>query len=276
MHLKLAIGLSMLASTALGAEPVSACSGSDPLVVRLQADDLRVNGFDAINGMVAVSVARRLESCPGRPRALTIHRGRNLLVPVPATDIPLLLEAQREGGLRGTVELRRWSEAGCDDFVPSSICLAIRGADLPVACRDLDKAPETRPVVELDVRVGPPHSENGEHELPSKRLRDQARFVGQECLREVLGHVHAVRGAMSIQLTTSPLGRPQRPRVVVDGLVNRPLSHCLVKRLFEDPTVWKGLPDGARLYLPFYFRGARLPKRRPSTPSLLPVDWNAP
>lgn len=265
----------ILAPTApLASDPAAEgqCTHAGSMEVQLAADELHLDGFDVLNGLVGVSAAEELEPREGRPRALRLHEGRRLLVPVPRADIPLLVEAHREGTLCATLRVRHWNEASCDDLVPTSICVGLKDAETPVACWDLEKAPRVRPEPELHVWIGTPHAEGPPQELPVERLREKARDIGEGCLREVMAQLHALQGAMSVQLSTTPLGQPERPQVVVDGLVNKPLSHCLVQRLFEERAVWQGLPPGMRMYVPFYFRGAR----PTSADSVLPVDLKAP
>jgi hypothetical protein len=57
-----------------------------------------------------------------------------------------------------------------------------------------------------------------------------------------------------MELRTSVLGQRMPPKAVVDGLVNRELSRCLVDRLFADAALWHDLPAGLQVYLPIYFR----------------------
>ncbi len=224
--------------------------GEAPIV--LEAEEFRFLGFDAQRDLIALRTLPALPATEARPRNLKVVEARRaMLLQVPATQVGLLVEAKRAG--QATLKL----QVRCaDEPAVGARCTRVRVQTLSVwageaqlAERDLRK-PLVLPRVAAMVEV----------RLPGHRaVRELAQGVGRDCLLRALDGTRMISGALQVELRASPVGRPERPRIVIDSLVNKTLSHCLVQRLLEERGVWIGIAPGARRYMPFYFRGGPAP-----------------
>ena len=248
--------------------------GADEMVLR--GDEFQIAGYDSDNGVVAVRVTRELEPVAGRRgRVRLLGADDDLHLPMRPASFQLALEAGQTQALELVMKVHRVEAAtrpvvtreDCADVMPDRV--ELKSGQLVLAERDLHRPLQPEPIIEVRVRLGPAQAQ-----VPGSALdptvQRQVQFLAETCLRQALGGTPMVRGALTLELRTSPIGQPVRPRIVVDGLVNKPLSHCLVRTLFEDP-LWKRVSPGTHLFVPLYFMGSRaLPPQDEDAPPGMP------
>jgi hypothetical protein len=273
------VTLSLAPTEAVLADPdgdsdCRADDGADEMVLR--GDEFQIAGYDSDNGVVALRVARELEPVPGRRgRVRLVGTDEDLHLPMLPASFQLALEAGQSQALQLVMKVHRVeaptrpvvTREDCADVMPDRV--ELKSGQLVLAERDLHRPLQPEPIIEVRVRVGPQHAQVPGSALDATVLR-QVQFLAETCLRQALGGTPMVRGALTLELRTSPIGQPVRPRIVVDGLINKPLSHCLVRTLFEDP-LWKRVTPGTHLFVPLYFMGSRtLPPQDEDAPPGLP------
>jgi hypothetical protein len=91
-------------------------------------------------------------------------------------------------------------------------------------------------------------------EVDAKQLMTFGQGIAEACAAEMPRKGASLHGAVSVQLETTILGEAMAPKTVVDGLVNRPYTHCLLTRFKTREALWKTLKPATRAYFTFYLR----------------------
>jgi hypothetical protein len=138
----------------------------------------------------------------------------------------------------------------CDEL--RVVALHLKRGEMVISSRRLD-AP-IGPVTRLQTRVlGRLQVERGE--VDAEALAARGQWLGERCLRRALARTRVIQGALSVQLSTSVVGEPEPPRIVVDGLVDADLAACLIDHFARDAQIAALLSPATRAYLSLYFRG---------------------
>lgn len=252
----------------------SLCAGALSAAIDLEPGEFHLFAYDVARQLLAVRPLPELP--PGEQRRVTIRlrsRDPDVLLPVPPDVVSVVREDHHAGRLHLALLVRRRPEANdapppqrsspCRDGVvevePTRAWLHLD--DFVLSERDLRD--DRRRIAYPEVEVGPIQVAAGTPAVERQRLTEAIRTVGIDCLRRATRDVPSVQGAMTIELRESPVGQPERPRILVDAVVFSPLSNCLPSALFEARPVWDALPAGGRVFVPFYFRGS---------PVVLPPD----
>ena len=91
--------------------------------------------------------------------------------------------------------------------------------------------------------------------------RDQSARRLEKAARHCLDTTSYARihGALGVQVETSLIGEPKTPRAVVDGIVNRPFTRCLLQGLSNDKELWMHIEPATRAYLTVYISRTQEP-----------------
>ena len=251
-----------LCQPSTGPEP----TGPIEVPIELDASEFEIMGYDVRRQLLTLRPHAELAMTQSRPVRLRLHTQGDLLLPLPP---PLVHETV--GAFVGQrVVLTLWVEplprapesptASCEsaglDVRPLRIALRI--GVLPLAEARCPTHPQSSDLGLGHVEVGPVSSDDGDA-ATAHSMGEATLPAGQDCLRRALATVSSVQGSLMVELERGAIGDRRRPRIVVDGVVSRALGDCLVNALFHDERVWKAMPYGRRVYVPFYFRGAPLP-----------------
>lgn len=265
----------LLALTCVAMPSVSPARCPDPSEsVVVDAEHFEFMGYDARQGVASVRPAAEVPGAPADGPAVRLALpDQPLLMPLLPAEFEAALEA-RAGGL--TVELLLGirpvpgpdADGECGRYQPEVRGLRVAGATLG-ADAERSAAPSATPesvapgadaaavspapVEDPRVTVDALRYDPGSAHTDSQRLRRQAAHIAARCLVRAQLEGPA-QGAVVMELRTSLVGQRLPPKAVVDGLVNRELSRCLVDRLFADAALWHDLPPGLQVYLPIYFR----------------------
>ena len=246
---------------AMAQEPVDTrCEGTAQTRFTMNASDFQLAGYDSRRRILAVQCAPgfTLRGFRG-PNRLRMPQDRVLIAMGPAT-VAAALDLQQSGELDLEVSLRSvpaqsGPERDCAEVEPDTVALRHRGGPV-LGERDLHEPLQPPPVVQASVLVGRLTVEPADARVQIEALAVRARTLATACLERALEDHHSLNGAMTLELTSSAAGRPERPKVVVDGLVHAGLSACLVSAMHRDEALWTGVTPGARFYVPLYFRGS--------------------
>lgn len=256
-------------ANAQAADPTDTlCRTDDATEMELWPDEFIFDGYDAEVGVAALLTREELPPEHGRHRSVRLARSvqERLLIPMAPDVLTEAIEAHRSGGLRLVLFVRR-THAGndapgngpCGDGVvevtPTAARLRPSAMPLSIAERRLDQPLPAVRITRPDVRVGRIKPDPESPPFDTTPLPDLLKPIGLRCLRQSLVSLPSLQGALTVELRRSPVGRPVRPLVVVDGLVSRPVNTCLVSALLDDEALWRVLPPGASAYVTFYFRG---------------------
>jgi len=195
-----------------------------------------LEGFQlAVDIKRALLAIRPLKGSSPKVERLQFQPG-DLLVALAPSEINAVLGAFHEQRLR--IKLSQKSQR-CGAFQTQKISFF----DLQLPLTEVEPEYQRRRP-ELRVRVG--------GDGPGgTQLRLRAEQIARRCLRYM--NTSLLRGALIVELRSSPLGLPEPPRMVVDGLIRPLLSRCLLNELRHSELLWRELPPGARDLLPFYF-----------------------
>lgn len=278
----------------------------DPtLSVVVDADHFEFTGYDARQGLASVRPAAEVPGAgPGDAILRLALPDEPLLMQLLPAEFEAALEARAGGGpvelLLGVQPVPGPDAVGeCGRYTPEVRGLRVAGAtlgareqapppagaatpsalggpgqpgDSPARTGGGDRPPGDGPAPpeprdDPRVVVDEPRFDPDSAPTDGARLRRLAAHIATRCLIRAQLEGPA-QGAMVIELRTSMLGQRLPPKPVVDGLVHRELSRCLVDRLFADAALWHDLPPGLQVYLPFYFRpGMGRPPAEPSPPA---------
>jgi len=230
------------------------CPQSGPAQFLLDADEFDVPGYDATRGLLAVRLPVKLRPNGQRARAIRFHRpDRDIYLQVSPEKLKLGLETGRSA-LELTVEGVPLEVAPalaktprCEDIVPNAIVLHRSGLVIARGAVGSQESPIDFVQVKTKVSV-----EKGR--VNATEIVSLGRQLALRCARRMPDHGRGLRGAVSLQIETSIIGKPMRPKVVVDGLVNRPFTLCLASVLIDAQPLWRTLQPATRIYLNFYLR----------------------
>ncbi len=242
----------------------------------LRSGEFQLSGYDTRHHVVAVRFQAELSAAPGRLRPVRLRGtvGEVHLVMGPSS-FDLAWEAGRAEDLELLVaaypieppQPPGATDADCDELVPERV--ELKSGSLVLARRDLREPLQPEPEVHAVVRVGRPQVDPP-GSLPERMVTDQLHFRAENCLRRALGTTTTVRGALTVELRTSAVGRPETPTVVVDGVVNHFLTHCLVRSIGRDGPLWQRVPPGWHAFVPLYFNGEVITTPDEDAPPPLP------
>jgi len=265
--------------TASTASPLVACAQTnDPTEtlcrteqtaeLELWPDEFVFDGYDAEVGVAALLTRSVLAEGHGRRRPVRFARALHdrLLIPMAPDVLTEAIDAHRSGALRLVLRVHRTrrEDGGPDsppcadgvvDVTPTAARLRPSAAPFPIAERRLDRPLPAVRITRPDVRVGRIKRDPESPSFDPAPLPALLKPIGLRCLRQSLVSLPSLQGALTVELRRSPIGRPVRPRVVVDGLVSRPVNTCLVAGLMDERAIWRVLTPGASAYVTFYFRG---------------------
>ncbi len=216
-----------------------------------------IPAYDARRGLVAIRPMTEL--LPGLVRDFSVRlllASPEILMPIGADSLSFGLETGA-ADLELVVEGEPARPAAPPAAEPDCAALNVRSLRLERRGVVLSRRVLAQPVETQRIKTkvfSRLHVERGGAKAAA--LETEGRALAEGCIRRALGRSHAIQGALSLQLSKTLLGRPENPKVVVDGLVNQPLSTCLITALRETPRVWRLLEPASRVYLTLYLRGA--------------------
>jgi len=247
-----------LLGTAWAQKPVGPpCPKSKTVEVHLTAGEFKIPAYDARRGLVAVRPMTDL--LPGLVRDYSVR----LLLARPEVLMPIGAESLSFGLETGASDLELVVEG--EPAVPAEPpaaepdCAALRVRSIRLERRGvvLSRRVLAQPVASRAVQVKVftrLHVEQGSAQAPV--LETEGRALTEGCIQRALQRTHAIQGALSLQLAKTILGQPEAPKIVVDGLVNEPLSNCLITAFRDARRVWSSIEPASRVYLTLYLRGA--------------------
>ena len=235
------------------------CPTGDQVHLPLGADQFALSAYDVRQGLLAIKALSR-----------TYHGANNvdgIQVDLPAKPFFVSVGPQRLRWLleRGISQVEVELNAvrtrpvvsgpvrpSCGRWSLHSVRLKKDG--IVVAQHRLEPSEVIRPRHSLTTKLAVERGNVSKSEVLalSKRLSSNCRGLASR-------NGQLVQGAVSVQLDRDLLGRPQPPQIVVDGLVNPQISHCLNTRLFASKSLWAAIDPSSRLYLTFYFRARTQP-----------------
>lgn len=262
-----------LFSAAWAKAPAGApCPKSRPVEVHLTAGEFKIPAYDARRGLVAVRP--KTELLPGLVREFSVRlllKSPEVLMPIAADRLSVGLETGASD-LELVVEGEPAVPASPPAAEPDCTALTVRSIRLQRGGVVLSKRVLAQPVEpqRLETKVfSRLHVERGS--AHASALETEGRRLAETCIRRALDHTHAIQGALSLQLAKTLLGQPEEPKVVVDGLVNQPLSVCLITAFRETEMIWGHLEPASRAYLTLYLRGAVTPSNASDLPEVAPA-----
>lgn len=227
------------------------CPGASRVMVKLTPAEFEIPGYDAEKGLLAVRPARELLPTQFRARAIRlVMNARDIVLPVRPESLRLglerssLLELHLEGEPAQSVP-GLGMKPDCGQVIVKSASLKHDGVVLASGVVDDRRRVSTMVTTTVEVERG---------QVKSESVRAAAAVLAKRCLKRPTLQTHRIRGAISIQLETSLVGAPVRPKVVVDGLVNPVLTNCLLMALVESKPVWSNCEAASRLYLNYFFQ----------------------
>lgn len=253
------------------------CQGARTADVVVGADEFAIIGFDVETQALSIRPPRTLLSDDHGPCRLRLD-DEDLLLPVQSEAVQLILDAWKASALELMVRVERLDQdlpperIACQQLKPVSVELRI--GELKVAERVLSE-PLPHPGRRA-IHVGALLAESWVKPFPTRGLRDAVQLLAQVCLKRQTDAPFDVRGSISVELRKSPEGRPLRPTLAVDGLVNDSLTHCLLREMADDPMVWRDLPANALVYVPVFFRASAppAPPRPRRDPMYIRAVWS--
>ena len=232
------------------------CPKSKRIEVHLAAGEFKIPAYDAQRGLMVVRPMTDL--LPSVVREFSVR----LLLSQPEVLMPLRPDSLSLGLETGAADLELVvvgdpaapaqppaAKPDCATLTVRTLRLQHRG--IVLSRRDLAR-PVDEPALEAKVYTRL-HVERGEARAPA--LEAVGRRLTERCVRRALTQTTAIQGALSLQLAKTLLGKPEEPKIVVDGLVNHQLSYCLVAAFRDEPQVWALLEPASRAYLSLYLRG---------------------
>jgi hypothetical protein len=230
------------------------CPKSGLIKLKLTADEFEVPGYDAERGILAIRPRTTLAANADRPRPIKLRLAQeNVYVQIAPKILRLGLESGL-GGLEVVLEatpvvrpLAANQAVYCDELIPKQI--TIQRAGLVIARTIINSAPKEKLTVSIRVKVS---VERGL--VQPKALILITQELAQYCADRMPHQGRGLKGALSIQIQTNVLGEAEMPKTVVDGLVNRPYIHCLIRAFRETPRLWRLLEPATRAYLTFYLQ----------------------
>ena len=250
--LTLGMGFVLLCTTVVLAE----CPKDGPVLLRLTADEFDVAGYDAKRGVLAIKPTRTLKPNALRARAVRLRMSKSsVYLQVEPGALKLGLEDGPKG-LELVVEadplkgmLTGPQKPRCDEVVPKRV--ALERAGLKIASTALPAEGASVDFVNVRAQLS---IERGQVETP--KLQPVALELARRCARRLPNQGRRLRGAVSVQIETSLVGEPMRPKLVVDGLVNRQFTYCLVSAFRETQALWNTIEPATRAYVTLYLRQA--------------------
>ena len=131
-------------------------------------------------------------------------------------------------------------------MVPKRIALERDGMEIAVVNVDKRRA-ESRPGLRLTSTL---KIERGEAE--AEKVQVISTTIARACATQMQHGGTTLQGALSIQLESSVLGEVRPPKAVVDGLVNRPFTQCLLRSFKRHDSLWTFIQPATRAYLTIY------------------------
>ncbi len=232
---------------------VAKCPNQKKLSVKLQSSEFQLPGYDARRGLLAVRPMKTLSANQKRRHDIQVHwSSEDLHFSIHPSTFGMGLDSD-EGILTLAVTGRspetsaaQSPTAPCREMIPERVVLQRNGIEL--ATVDLDKAKTTKDVgLQLTSKL---RVERGQ--LDQKSIRSLTEHVAHQCAAMMDHRGATLQGALSIQLETTVLGEAMSPKTVVDGLVNRPYTQCLISSLGRHKKLWKRIQPGTRAYVTVY------------------------
>ncbi|MEE2788787.1 MAG: hypothetical protein VX589_15735 [Myxococcota bacterium] len=235
------------------------CPVTEQVQLALSSDQFALSAYDVRQGLLAVKTLAHTHRMPNRTDAIQLTLPQApIFVPVGPQRLRWLLERgvnQVEvvlDAVRSTPTVSGPVRTPCGQWSVRGVRLKQDGIVLArhqVAIHKSDRARDS-----LAAKV---HVERGH--APKAKIREFSHRLASQCRDQVRRYGHTVQGAVSVQLDMDLLGRAQPPRIVVDGLVNQQLSHCLRTKLSQARGIWQSIEPSTRVYLTFYFKGPSPP-----------------
>ena len=98
-------------------------------------------------------------------------------------------------------------------------------------------------------------------QVDTEAVKRISQTVAKACARQMQHGGATLQGALSIQLESSVLGEPRPPRAVVDGLVNRPFTQCLLSSFKRHGRLWTLMQPATRTYVTIYLVRSGVPSK---------------
>ena len=241
------------------------CNQQDEISVRISADEFEIPGYDAKRELLAIRLPNALKSQPRHLNGLVLQfKQQDIHFQV----APSVLGVGLESGIKMLdLVITGHPTPHPEASGPTSPCKAVVATHvslhkdgLEVAQTRLDAQP-THPSARMPKLRTMVKVETGQvnRDESARRFEKAAR----RCLKMTgYGRIH---GALGIQVETSLIGEPQPPRAVVDGIVNRPFTRCLIRELTNDETLWANIEPATRAYLTVYISRAHHPTKESKT-----------
>jgi hypothetical protein len=177
----------------------------------------------------------------------------------------MIIEAKRAGDLRFVMQIRHApgpnTPEGCGAWEPRPMALQAHGEIIVALAEDAGVPPPAEPKAIEEVKIGAIRFAPKTPKFRTRAMAFHVAAVARGCLNEAEREGNASTGAVILDLSTSLAGLPKLPTRVVDGLVNRGLSDCLIERIFERSATWHDAPPGSRVFGPVYFWPDRPPSK---------------
>ena len=239
------------------------CPKSGLVKVKLAAGDFDVPGYDAKRGLLAIRPRRTLAANADRPRPVKLRlTEENVYVHIAPNVLRIGLESglsALEVILEGEPIARPMAAhrtRNCDVLIPRRV--AIQRAGLIIARAAIKPVVKARSPVSIRSKIS---VERGQVQPRSLILITEK--LAHECAQEMPHGGRGLKGAVSIQIETTLLGEVKNIKTVVDGLVNRPYTHCLIRTFRDSPRLWQLLEPATRAYLTFYLQPEGLRQASP-------------
>ena len=228
-----------------------------PKEVELAGEEFTVEGYDAEAQMLAIRPRMFLRAQPARAAIQFAALDRPLVMATTPSQLNEIIEAQRSGELRFVMRVRPapgpQASDGCGSWEPSPVALQARGEIIVGTTEDAGVAPPAPKPPPDAVEIGAIRFGRTTPKFRTRGMAYHVAAVARSCLHKAELQGSASTGAVILELRTTLAGLPKLPTRVVDGLVNRMLSDCLIDQLFERSATWHDAPPGAQVFVPVYF-----------------------
>lgn len=232
---------------------VAKCPKQGPMSAHLSAHEFEIPGYDASRGLLAIRPSKVLAASAKRGHEIQIHwSSRDIHFSLPPSALGIGLEDGKNTftlsvtGDPPAKSAARQPSAPCQDMVPKRIALERHGIEIAVVNVDKRRA-DSRPGLRLTSTL---KIERGEAE--AEQVQVISTTIAKACATQMQHGGSTLQGALSIQLESSVLGEVRPPKAVVDGLVNRPFTQCLLRSFKRHDRLWTFIQPATRAYLTIY------------------------
>ncbi len=252
-------------TTQAWAQKADPCSFEATVELRLEADEFSIPVYDAQRGLMVVQLSHEL--MPNLDRARSVR----LDMPRPEVVLPIIPASVSLGLEKGLRNLQLVVEAEPMNRAPSPIDIRPNCQDLKLRAIRLENDSVVlgrQQVLEAKAKGRPTLKvEHGIRmtagQANTSVVNDVVTALARRCLERSLSDQSRINGALSIRLARSLLGDAEKPTIVVDGLINHEIGHCLISSLEDAAPLWGAIEPASILFLDLYLRGEADPQVEP-------------